>query len=109
MLMIANFGFSQSNSRLQGPAAKNAKPWHKKNNKSKVVYTENNKKLQGPAAKNAKPWHKKDTSQVEVAIGSTNRHQLKGPKAKNFKPWTLSTLNEKDTITIKEKDDSKIN
>ena len=77
--MIANFGFSQSNTRLQGPAAKNAKL-----------------------------WRKKDANQVYVAIERTNRHELKGPLAKNFKPWMLSSLNEIDTIAIKDRDSSKI-
>mgnify|MGYP000439294860 CR=1 FL=1 len=108
MLLIANFGFSQSTPRLQGPAAKNAKPWQNKSKKSEVVIVKDKKFLKGPAAKNAKPWEKNDTSQAYAAVKRDNRHKLKGPQAKNFKPWMLSTLTEIDTIAIKERDSSKI-
>lgn len=106
--MIVNFGFSQSNTRLQGPAAKNTKPWHKKYKKSKVVYIKSKEFLKGPAAKNAKPWHKEDGSQVYVEMERINRHKLKGPQAKNFKPWMLFTPNEVDTVVIKERASSKL-
>lgn len=108
MLLIASLGFSQSNPRVQGPAAKNAKPWDKTSKKTEVVFVKNKKFLKGPAAKNAKPWEKNNTSQAYAAIERSNRHKLKGPQAKNFKPWMLSTLTEIDTIAIKERDSSKI-
>ncbi len=101
LLLVASFVFAQSNNKLQGPAAKNAKPWHKKSKKNKVFFIKNKTFLKGPAAKNAKPWHKEAaTSQFYVEVENTNRHNLKGPKAKNFKPWMLSTSHKIDTIAM---------
>lgn len=108
MLLIANFGFSQNNARLLGPAAKNAKPWHKKSNKSKVVFIKNKEFLKGPAAKNAKLWQKEDSSQVYIEVKRANWLDLKGPLAKNFKPWMLTFFNAMDTITVEKRDSSKI-
>ncbi len=102
LLMIASIGFSQNNTRLQGPKAKNAKPWMKKSKTATVVYLKNKEFLKGPAAKNAKPWHKKDSNQTYVEVGTTNRHTLKGPKAKNMKPWHLSLINPIDSIILYE-------
>lgn len=107
LLIIANFGFSQSNARLQGPAAKNAKPWTKKSKTSKIVYVQQKDFLKGPDAKNAKPWSKKDSNQVYAEVQSGNQLNLKGPRAKNFKPW-MSPVNTIDSIAVKERDSTKI-
>lgn len=99
--MIANWGLSQSNTKLQGPKAKNAKPWMNTSKKTKVFYTKNKKVLQGSAAKNAKPWHKKDSSQVYVEVKSGNHPNLKGPKAKNFKYGMPPKINKVNSSKIK--------
>lgn len=102
MMMIASIGFGQNNTKLQGPKAKNAKPWMKKSKRPTVVYLKDRTFLKGPAAKNAKPWHKKDSSQTYVKVGITNRHTFKGPKAKNLKAWQLSLINQVDSIVTRE-------
>lgn len=65
-------------------------------------FAQSNTKLQGPAAKNAKPWHKKDSSQVYIEVESGNRPKLQGPKAKNYKPWMSPMINEVDSIATRD-------
>lgn len=101
--MIANFGFSQSNTRLQGPAAKNAKPWHKKTKSAKLVYHQNKEFLKGPTAKNKRLWQKEDLNQNYVVVKSTDRHKLNSPQVKNIKYWRSPTQKSIKMIAIRTK------
>ena len=87
-MFVASFSIAQDKNDLKGPAAKNYKPWMKKEKtEPKKVYTlTETKKLQGPLAKNKKSWKKKDANYKEVKLVST-RPRVTGPKAKNAKPW----------------------
>ncbi|MDN3686586.1 hypothetical protein [Cyclobacterium jeungdonense] len=87
-MTVASFSYAQDKSDLKGPAAKNYKPWMKKDKADpKKVYTlSETEKLQGPAAKNKKSWKSDDKNFKEVKLVST-KPRVTGPKAKNAKPW----------------------
>jgi len=87
-MTVATFSNAQDRLDLKGPAAKNYKPWLKKDKaEPKKVYTlTETKKLQGPLAKNKKSWKKEKATYKEVKLVST-RPRVTGPKAKNAKPW----------------------
>lgn len=100
LFFMASIGFSQSNARLQGPKAKNHKPWMNKNKTSSIAYVENKKSLKGPKAKNAKPWHQKKEGEYLQTVATGNRSFLKGPSAKNAKHWLFTPgKNRSDLVT----------
>ncbi|MFK7979632.1 MAG: hypothetical protein AB8G86_06600 [Saprospiraceae bacterium] len=98
LFLVASIGFSQSNTRLQGPKAKNHKPWMNKNKTSSIVYVENKKPLKGPKAKNAKPWHQKKEGEYLQIVATGNRSFLKGPRAKNAKYWSYTSVKNRNNI-----------
>ena len=71
---------------LQGPAAKNYKPWkdNSKKTTAMVAVTPNDK--QGPSFKNAKAWEQ-DSEKVTLVSNPVSEERELGPKAKNRKPW----------------------
>lgn len=87
-LMVTFFSYAQDKNDLTGPAAKNYKPWVKKENaEPKKVYTlTETKKLKGPSAKNKKSWKADKKNYKEVEFAAT-KPRVTGPKAKNAKPW----------------------
>jgi hypothetical protein len=70
---------------LQGPAAKNYKPWkdNSKKTTAEVSVTPNEK--QGPAFKNAKAWEQ-DSEMVALVSRPVSEEREFGPKAKNRRP-----------------------
>lgn len=87
-MTVASFSYAQDKGDLKGPAAKNYKPWMKKEKtESKKVFTiASAQKLQGPAAKNKKSWEKDQINYNEIELKAT-KPRVTGPKAKNAKPW----------------------
>ncbi|WP_162342152.1 hypothetical protein [Cyclobacterium salsum] len=87
-MTVVSFSYAQDRGDLKGPAAKNYKPWMKKDKaESKKIFTlAGPKKLQGPAAKNNKSWEKDQITFKEVKLQAT-KPKVTGPKAKNAKPW----------------------
>ncbi len=88
-LFVASISHAQTNKDLQGPAAKNHKPWIGKTNATTpaIVITDYSKRLQGPAAKNHKPWMGNKSKKYTLIQTTDKNIRLKGPKAKNHKPW----------------------
>ena len=76
--------FGQGKGDLQGPAAKNYKPWKDKSEKTTLVTKAKTRDLKGPQAKNAKTWEIKDNNLVAV---KSVANKPKGPEAKNQKIW----------------------
>jgi|GEM_PF-854265 len=88
-LFAASISHAQTQKGLQGPAAKNYKPWKEKTKAitPAIVITDHSKRLQGPAAKNHKPWMDNNDKKY-ILVQTTDRNlRLKGPAAKNHKPW----------------------
>jgi hypothetical protein len=71
---------------LQGPAAKNYKPWkdNSKKTTAMVAVTPNDK--QGPAFKNANAWEQ-ESAKVPLISRPVREEREFGPKAKNRQPW----------------------
>lgn len=71
---------------LQGPAAKNYKPWkdNSKKTTAMVAVTPNDK--QGPSFKNAKAWEQ-ESEKVALLSRPVSGERVFGPKAKNRQPW----------------------
>lgn len=88
-LFVASISHAQTHKDLQGPAAKNHKPWTGKNNATTpaIVIADHSKRLQGPAAKNYKPWMGNKNKKYVLVQTTDKNLRLKGPKAKNHKPW----------------------
>ncbi|MFK7983481.1 MAG: hypothetical protein AB8G86_26105 [Saprospiraceae bacterium] len=108
LFFVASIWFFQSNSRLQGPKAKNHKPWMNKTKTSSIVYVENKQYLKGPKAKNAKPWHQKKEGEYLQTVATGNRSFLKGPSAKNTKYWQSTYANKTSTLVTSDSIDSRV-
>ena len=91
-LGLSEVCFSQSHiQKLQGPKAKNNKPWQRKEKTFYGLYTRVKPKVtKGPRAKNAKPGSQKYRNALQP-IGR-RKIELKGLKAKNYKPWRKENL-----------------
>lgn len=89
LLLFTSIGQAQTHNGLQGPAAKNYKPWMHKTKASTPVFLVStpNERLQGPAAKNYKPWLDKKANKESIVQTTDKKTRLQGPKAKNYKPW----------------------
>ncbi|UII25993.1 hypothetical protein LVD15_22230 [Fulvivirga maritima] len=68
---------------LQGPAAKNAKPWHQKP-AARVSVVPAEGSYTGPKAKNVKIWDRKPLKSHVVFMV---KDPVTGPKAKNSQPF----------------------
>ncbi len=83
-------GFGQTRNDLQGPKAKNYKPWKDKSKSSApaLIAKDTGRRLMGPAAKNAKPWKiNRLKSNLLLVKTDPNRFKMMGPDAKNYQPW----------------------
>ncbi|WP_010135121.1 hypothetical protein [Ochrovirga pacifica] len=90
ILAIAFVGTAtaQKKSELQGPAAKNYKPWQHNVEATVSVQSVNKSTLKSKDAKNYKPWKKEAKATEKLILASNyNRNKLQGPEAKNYKPW----------------------
>ena len=86
-IMVGSSMAAQKKNDLQGPEAKNYKPWQHKAKSTTVVSTSNKNKLTGPAYKNYKPWQDNDKQKSYAIVTDNKRNKLKGPAYKNYKPW----------------------
>lgn len=79
---------AQAPKHLQGPRAKNYKPWLKsKSQAGKIAHIQvNPKKPKGPAAKHRKAWAPDAATQYR-ATGVRKYTRLTGPRYKNLRPW----------------------
>lgn len=91
ILAIAFVGSAtaQKRNELQGPAAKNYKPWQHKVQTTVSVQSVDKSALKSKDIKNYKPWKKntETTKKTLILASNYNRNKLQGPKAKNYKPW----------------------
>ncbi|WP_113925158.1 hypothetical protein [Cognataquiflexum aquatile] len=71
---------------LQGPAAKNYKPWKDNSKKTTAMVNVTPNEKQGPAFKNAKAWEM-ETEKVALVSRPVSDEREFGPKAKNRQPW----------------------
>lgn len=106
--LVAIVGFSQSSGNLQGPKAKNTKPWMAKSEITKVVFSDKKVLVKGPKAKNTKPSQSKKMSFTERDVITRNQNNLKGPKAKNTKPWQPITNKTTGNLVSKNQQKRKI-
>ena len=88
MFLALNVSYAQS-TNLQGPAAKNYKPWKQSPVEKVVMINVAETPQKGPAFKNSRPWSR-DVEQVQVSNAWVAREKVTGPKAKNRKPWRNS-------------------
>jgi hypothetical protein len=86
-------------SRLQGPRAKNFKPWMNEQPVTPTVIIDS-EQLSGPAAKNFHPWEADSTDDMIVVTSGSPREGLTGPAAKNFSPWMRDEENESPSEMI---------
>lgn len=75
-------------SPLQGPKAKNLKPWENKGLKQGVYTRSTRSSLQSPKAKNQRVWDKRESDLLEVS--SNKSRKLKAYNEKNRKPWAVN-------------------
>ncbi|NIJ46292.1 hypothetical protein FHR24_002776 [Wenyingzhuangia heitensis] len=87
VIMVGSSMVAQTKNNLQGPEAKNYKPWQHKTESTTVVSTSNKQKLTGPAYKNYKPWQDNNPQKSYAIVTDNRRNKLKGPAYKNYKPW----------------------
>lgn len=87
-LALTAIAYAQAPKHLQGPRAKNYKPWLKSNPQAgKVAHIQvNPKKPKGPAAKHRKSWAPNAATQYRET-GVRKYRRLTGPRYKNLKPW----------------------
>lgn len=87
-LTLAAMGYAQAPKHLQGPRAKNYKPWLKsKPQVGSIAHIQvNPKKPKGPAAKHRKAWMP-DSSSRYTATEVKKYRRLVGPRYKNLRPW----------------------
>lgn len=87
-LTLAAMGYAQAPKDLQGPRAKNYKPWLKsKKQVGTIAHIQvNPKKPKGPAAKHRKSWMP-DSSARYTATEVKKYRRLVGPRYKNLRPW----------------------
>lgn len=71
---------------LQGPAAKNYKPWKDNSKKTSAMVNVTPNEKQGPAFKNEKVWEQENEKVQLISIPAREEREF-GPKAKNRKPW----------------------
>lgn len=71
---------------LQGPAAKNYKPWKDKSEKTIAMVSVTPNEKQGPAFKNAKAWEQ-ESEKVGLLSRPVSEEREFGPKAKNRLQW----------------------
>lgn len=79
-------GNAQAFNDLQGPAAKNYKPWKDNSKKTTAMVNVKPNDKQGPAFKNAKAWEL-NTAKVPLISKPVLEEREFGPKAKNRQPW----------------------
>lgn len=85
MALSVTLSYSQTNTRVYGPKAKNNKVWVNKSQKS-TVHTASKEKVTGGAAKNNHSWAKAPNDSEKTTVGLHNEKlALKGPAAKNYK------------------------
>jgi hypothetical protein len=82
-IFVAN---AQAFKDLQGPAAKNYKPWKDNSKKTTAMVSVTPNEKQGPAFKNAKAWEQ-ETAKVPLISRPVREEREFGPKAKNRQPW----------------------
>lgn len=87
-LTLAAMGYAQAPKHLQGPRAKNYKPWLKpKQQVGTIAHIQvNPKKPKGPAAKHRKA-RMPDSSTRYTATEVKKYKRLTGPRYKNLRPW----------------------
>ena len=85
MTIFAAVSYAQTSSNLQGPKAKNYKPWKDNAEKSAVVYMAetSGKRVTGPAAKNRKPGYRNSPAASYLAVTSKSTDRITGVRAKN--------------------------
>lgn len=71
---------------LQGPAAKNYKPWKDNSKKTTAMVNVTPNEKQGPEFKNAKAWEP-EAEKVALVSRPVQEEREFGPKAKNRQPW----------------------
>lgn len=71
---------------LQGPAAKNYKPWKDNSKKTIAMVSVTPNENQGPAFKNSKVWDQ-ETAKTPLISRPVVEEREFGPKAKNRQPW----------------------
>ena len=82
MMILSGTSFAQFRSNIQGPKAKNYKPWqHKKSSQVLEEVTINN--VFGPKAKNKKHESKSTQKASANTVYEIQKPQVYGPKAKN--------------------------
>jgi len=87
-LALTAITYAQAPKHLQGPRAKNFKPWLKSNPQTgKIAHIQvSPKKPKGPAAKHRKAWAPDAATQYR-ATGVRKYRRLTGPRHKNLRPW----------------------
>lgn len=86
-IMVGSSVYAQKQNQLQGPEAKNYKPWKYETEATVVVNKSSKKDLKGPEAKNFKPWKDENSTETIAIVTDNKRRKLQGPAAKNYKPW----------------------
>lgn len=87
-LAFAVMGYAQAPRHLQGPRAKNYKPYLKSSPQvGSIAHIQvNPRKPKGPKAKHAKAW-RADASTKYVPTGVKTYSRLIGPRYKNLRAW----------------------
>ena len=87
-LALATMGYTQAPKHLQGPRAKNYKPYLKSSPQvGSIAHIQvNPKKPKGPSAKHRKAWAPDDATRYRAA--EVRRYtRWTGPGYKNLRPW----------------------
>ncbi|NND06539.1 MAG: hypothetical protein HKN87_09170 [Saprospiraceae bacterium] len=91
MILVFTVGmtYGQSRTQLQGPKAKNYKPW--KNPSTAAVASSNVERVQWSNGKKARIWRNESQVRENSKLATTNRARLRASKGVPFTGWIRSS------------------